>query len=132
MSESRLYDLAPSLQTYLLGQVLSFALVKRGFEPVTRGLHLRRSRGTRRPIVDQAVPRIGAPFSEIARGQPMQLVKQPLIKAQAKEYVRQSQERLIGEPVLQHLKAESGDAGVEQLLLALCLRAGPAGGRARR
>jgi WD40 repeat protein/transcriptional regulator with XRE-family HTH domain len=56
---------------------------------------------------------------EIARGQPLQLVEQPLIKAQAKEYVRQSQERLLGEPVLQRLTAESGHRGAERLLLAL-------------
>src|SRR5438445_729653 len=56
---------------------------------------------------------------EITRGRPRQLVAQPLIKAQAKDYVRQTQERLIGEPVLRHLQAERGDGGAEQLLLAL-------------
>jgi WD40 repeat protein len=56
---------------------------------------------------------------EIAHGQPRQLVLQPLIKAQAKEYVRQSQERLIGEPVLQRLNAASGAREAERLLLAL-------------
>src|SRR5205807_7346824 len=60
----------------------------------------------------------------IMRGQPVLLVDQPLIKAQAKDYVRQSQERLIGLPILQHLHAElaSGGAahgGLEQRLLAL-------------
>ncbi len=56
---------------------------------------------------------------EIARGQPLRLVEQPLIKAQAKDYVRQTQERLIGAPVLRQVKAEHGDAGAEQMLLAL-------------
>jgi transcriptional regulator with XRE-family HTH domain len=56
---------------------------------------------------------------EIVRGQPLQLVAQPLIKAQAKEYVRQSQERLIGEPILQRLQADSGHGGSGQRLLAL-------------
>src|SRR5260221_3812873 len=56
---------------------------------------------------------------EIARGRPLRLVEQPLIKAQAKDYVRQTQERLIGAPVLRQLKAERGDAGAEQTLLAL-------------
>jgi hypothetical protein len=42
---------------------------------------------------------------EIERGEPMLLIEQPLIKAQAKEYVRQAQERLIGMPVLQWLLA---------------------------
>ncbi len=56
---------------------------------------------------------------EIARGQPLRLVEQPLIKAQAKDYVRQTQERLIGAPVLRQVKAEHGDAGAEHMLLAL-------------
>jgi hypothetical protein len=55
---------------------------------------------------------------EIARGQPIRLLEQPLIKAQAKDYVRQSQERLIGAPILQHLKLEQDDRA-EQRLLAL-------------
>jgi WD40 repeat protein/transcriptional regulator with XRE-family HTH domain len=40
---------------------------------------------------------------EITRGEPAMLVEQPLIRAQAKDYVRQTQERLIGEPILQRL-----------------------------
>ncbi|HLQ34322.1 MAG TPA: NACHT domain-containing protein, partial [Chloroflexota bacterium] len=56
---------------------------------------------------------------EIARGQPVRLVDQPLIKAQAKDYVRNTQERLIGEPILQHLEMESGHGATEQRLLAL-------------
>jgi hypothetical protein len=56
---------------------------------------------------------------EIAGGQPDLLVDQPLMKAQAKEYVRETQERLIGEPVLQRLHPERGTGGAEQRLLAL-------------
>src|SRR5438128_12462352 len=56
---------------------------------------------------------------EIERGQPVQLVDQPLIKAQAKDYVRQTQERLIGEPVLRHLTAATGQDGAELRLLTL-------------
>src|SRR5258708_39113392 len=52
-------------------------------------------------------------------GQPLRIVEQPLIKAQVKDYVRQTQERLIGAPVLRQLKADHGDAGAEQMLLAL-------------
>ena len=37
---------------------------------------------------------------EIERGEPRLLVEQPLIKAQAKDYVRQTQERLIGVAIL--------------------------------
>jgi WD40 repeat protein/transcriptional regulator with XRE-family HTH domain len=56
---------------------------------------------------------------EIAAGRPKQLVAQPLIKALAQDYVRDTQERLIGAPVLQQLRAEHGDDGAKQLLLAL-------------
>jgi WD40 repeat protein/transcriptional regulator with XRE-family HTH domain len=56
---------------------------------------------------------------EIGRGQPLLLVEQPLIKAQAKDYVRQSQERLIGAPILQLLTPHYGKDGTQQRLLAL-------------
>jgi WD40 repeat protein len=55
---------------------------------------------------------------EITLSRPVLLVAQPLIKAQAKDYVRQAQERLICLPVLQHLQADRGSR-TEQLLLAL-------------
>ena len=67
-------------------------------------------------VTDRLVEDIG---HEIARGQPLLLIEQPLIKAQAKDYVRQSQERLIGEPILQRLTADYGKDGAEQRLLAL-------------
>jgi hypothetical protein len=54
-------------------------------------------------ITDRLVEEVA---DEIARGQPRLLVGQPLIKAQAKDYVRQTQEHLIGEPVLQQLQRE--------------------------
>jgi hypothetical protein len=38
---------------------------------------------------------------EINSGQPALVVQQPLIKGQAKEYVREIQDRLIGAPILQ-------------------------------
>jgi WD40 repeat protein/transcriptional regulator with XRE-family HTH domain len=56
---------------------------------------------------------------EIGSGQPLVLLEQPLIKAQAKEYVRQAQERLIGAPVLARLTAEHTRHGSESQLLAL-------------
>ena len=67
-------------------------------------------------VTDRLVEEVG---DEIARGQPLQLVEQFLIKAQAKDYVRQTQERLIGEPVLHRLTAQHGDDGSERRLLAL-------------
>jgi WD40 repeat protein/transcriptional regulator with XRE-family HTH domain len=56
---------------------------------------------------------------EIARGQPVLLVEHPLIQAQAKDYVRQTQERLIGAPILQVLSEHHGENQTEQRLLAL-------------
>jgi WD40 repeat protein/transcriptional regulator with XRE-family HTH domain len=56
---------------------------------------------------------------EIMQGSPAQLVAQPLVKAQAREYVRQSQERLIGEPIIHQLEVQHGVEGAESLLLGL-------------
>ncbi|HEV7664444.1 MAG TPA: XRE family transcriptional regulator, partial [Chloroflexota bacterium] len=67
-------------------------------------------------VTDRFVEKVA---DEIARGQPALLVDQPLIKAQAKDYVRQTQEHLIGEPILQRLNADSGHRGAERWLLAL-------------
>jgi WD40 repeat protein len=67
-------------------------------------------------VTDQMVEAVA---DEIERGQPLLLVEQPLIQAQAKDYVRQAQERLIGAPVLERLKARHGEDGTQQLLLAL-------------
>ncbi|HTD80125.1 MAG TPA: helix-turn-helix domain-containing protein, partial [Chloroflexota bacterium] len=67
-------------------------------------------------VTDRLVEEVAG---EIARGQPVQLVGQPLIKAQAKDDVRQTEEHLIGEAILRQLQMESGDRGAEQLLLAL-------------
>src|SRR4051794_6503888 len=56
---------------------------------------------------------------EIGRGQPVVLANQPLINAQSREFVRQTQERLIGAPILQRLKTQHGEQDVEPRLLAL-------------
>jgi len=66
---------------------------------------------------------------EIERGQPIVLVEQPLIKAQAKDYVRQTQERLIGLPIVRRVIDEHGETGTEQRLVWLLdgWRAIPAG-----
>src|SRR3954447_12716450 len=55
----------------------------------------------------------------IGRGQPVVLANQPLINAQSREFVRQTQERLIGAPILQRLKTQHGEQDVEPRLLAL-------------
>jgi hypothetical protein len=67
-------------------------------------------------VTDRLVDNVS---DEIVNGRPSVLVEQPLIKAQAKEYVRQSQERLIGEPVLQRLAAQQSDGGSKLLLVLL-------------
>jgi hypothetical protein len=56
---------------------------------------------------------------EIERRQPVLLVERPLIRAQAKEYVRETQERLIGAPIVQRLAARRGKDAAAQQLLAL-------------
>jgi WD40 repeat protein/transcriptional regulator with XRE-family HTH domain len=56
---------------------------------------------------------------EIAGGRPMLVVDQPFIKAQAKDYVRQTQERLIGEPILRHLETGGGHVEAEERLVRL-------------
>src|SRR5207302_1385860 len=67
-------------------------------------------------VTDRLVEEV---VDEVEGVQPLLLVEQPLVKAQAKDYVRQSQERLIGAPILQLLTAHDGKDGAEQLLLAL-------------
>jgi WD40 repeat protein len=56
---------------------------------------------------------------EIAHGEPARLVSHAVIEAQAKEYVRRSQERLIAEPILAWLNARYDRSGTEQRLLVL-------------
>jgi DNA-binding XRE family transcriptional regulator len=67
-------------------------------------------------VTDRLVEHVA---DEIMGGRSALLVEQPLIQAQAREYVRQSQERLIGEPILQRMKARHREGGTERLLLAL-------------
>jgi WD40 repeat protein len=67
-------------------------------------------------VTDRLVEEVS---DEIARGQPLQLARQSLVKAQAKDYVRHTQERLIGAPILQQLQAEHGVDGAQQQLLTL-------------
>jgi WD40 repeat protein/transcriptional regulator with XRE-family HTH domain len=56
---------------------------------------------------------------EIASGQPALLVEQALIQAQARDYVRQTQERLIGTPILERLRIRQGQDEAEQRMLML-------------
>jgi WD40 repeat protein/transcriptional regulator with XRE-family HTH domain len=59
---------------------------------------------------------------EIERGEPQLLLELPLIEAQAKQYIRQIQELLIGAPILQRVQARHGRVGTEQRLVALLSR----------
>jgi WD40 repeat protein/transcriptional regulator with XRE-family HTH domain len=56
---------------------------------------------------------------EIEHGQPKQLMERPLIQAQAADYVRQSQERLIGAPIVRRLTDEHGASSAERWLVML-------------
>jgi WD40 repeat protein/transcriptional regulator with XRE-family HTH domain len=57
---------------------------------------------------------------EILGNEPALLVRQPLVKAQARDYVRRSQERLVATPVLERLAAvDPGGAGDARLLALL-------------
>jgi len=56
---------------------------------------------------------------EIDSGQAALLVEQALIQAQARDYIRQTQERLIGRPILDRLKAHGSRDETEQRLLDL-------------
>jgi WD40 repeat protein len=66
-------------------------------------------------VTDRLVEAIS---DEIARAAPVQLVARPLIRAQAKDYVRHSQERLIGEPILEVLNRTAGIGETERQLAA--------------
>jgi WD40 repeat protein len=71
-------------------------------------------------VLEFATDRLVAEVSEeITAGQPVVLVQQPLIRAQAKDYVRQAQERLIGEPILRRLSAQRSRTSAELQLRAL-------------
>jgi WD40 repeat protein len=65
-------------------------------------------------VTDRLVEQVA---DELVRGQPGVLATHPVVKAQSKDHVRQSQERLIAEPLLERLTAEFG-TGADKKLLA--------------
>jgi WD40 repeat protein/transcriptional regulator with XRE-family HTH domain len=67
-------------------------------------------------VTDRLVEQVAA---EVASRQPDQLVRHPLVKATAKDYLRRTQEHLICEPILQQLTGERDARRVERLLLDL-------------
>src|SRR5262249_52338605 len=108
-----------------LGGTLSRAAALEALEALRRRSLLERGeRGatfTLQPVVlEHATERLVERLAdEIDAGQPARLVSGAVMKAQAKEYVRRSQERLIGAPLLQRLNAQHDPVGTEQRLLAL-------------
>jgi WD40 repeat protein/transcriptional regulator with XRE-family HTH domain len=68
-------------------------------------------------VTDQLVEDVA---QELVLGEPDLLLRQPLLKATAKDYVRRSQERLIGGPILERLRERYGrDGEVERRLVGL-------------
>jgi len=68
-------------------------------------------------VTDQLVEDV---TQELASGDLACLLRQPLLKATAKEYVRRSQERLIAAPIVDRLVGDRGSApAVEQRILSL-------------
>src|SRR5262249_13090635 len=57
--------------------------------------------------------------TEIRGASPGVLLEYPLIKAQAKEYLRQTQERLIGAPILQRLTPQRDQMALDGPMLEL-------------
>ncbi len=77
---------------------------------------------TLQPVVlEYATTRLVAQVAEeVLTGEPALLVRQPLLKAQAKDYLRRSQERLIVQPLLERLVGSLGSVtAVERRLLGL-------------
>jgi WD40 repeat protein/transcriptional regulator with XRE-family HTH domain len=68
-------------------------------------------------VVDELVDDV---VHELATGELDRLLRQPLVKATAKEYVRRSQERLIATPIVERLVESRGRAwAAEQRLISL-------------
>jgi WD40 repeat protein len=77
-------------------------------------------------VLEYVTDRLAEDVSEeILCGRAVRLVNQPLVKAQAKDYVRQAQERLLGAPILARLNAREAspgsghEGGTQSRLLAL-------------
>jgi transcriptional regulator with XRE-family HTH domain len=67
-------------------------------------------------VTDRLVETAG---EEVQLSRPVLLADQPLIIAQARDYIRQTQERLIGAPILRRLHAQYTETRTEQRLLAV-------------
>jgi WD40 repeat protein/DNA-binding XRE family transcriptional regulator len=122
---ARLADVLVALTPRLSrGSVLEAVEALRRRSLVTRTESVRGASFTLQSVVleyltDRLVEEV---VEEIYSNEPILLVKQALIQAQVRDFVRQSQERLIGIPILEGLKRSLGQDGTEQRLLALLER----------
>jgi WD40 repeat protein len=109
-------DMAPSKNRGLVVEAIETlrrrSLVERGDQRATFTLQSLVLEYVTDRLVDTAA-------DEIGRGELDLLVERPVIKAQAKDFVRQTQERLIGFPIVQQLTAQHGDGETAQRLLTL-------------
>jgi WD40 repeat protein/transcriptional regulator with XRE-family HTH domain len=111
-------DLAPDIGRVLMLEAIEGlrrrSLLERSERGPLFGLH---------PVVLEYVTEqlVGDIAGELAAGKPDLLLRKPLLKATAKEYVRRSQERLIAAPILERLVQACGSvrAAEQQLLDAL-------------
>ncbi len=111
-----------------LGPGVSRAEVMEAMEGLQRRSLLERGAGgavTLQPVVlEYATARLVARVCEEAlSGQSALLVRQALVKATAKDYVRRSQERLIAQPLLEQLHGSVGRADVVERRLVDLLEA---------
>jgi WD40 repeat protein/transcriptional regulator with XRE-family HTH domain len=70
-------------------------------------------------VTDQLVADV---VDDVGRGDTARMAEQMLIRPQAKDYLRQAQERVIGMPILERLTNHYGTDGTEARLLALLHR----------
>jgi WD40 repeat protein len=126
--------LAVEREPVSLGQLLAVLAPRFGSGPVLDAVEGLRRRSlvdrldsdgsaafTLQPVVLEYVTDslVSAVSDEVVNGTPAQLMEYPLVKAQAKEYMRQTQERMIGAPILRLLRTHLGGAGTQQRLVAL-------------
>jgi WD40 repeat protein/transcriptional regulator with XRE-family HTH domain len=107
-----------------LGPAVSRGEALEAVEALGRRSLLERGEGggfTLQPVVLEHVTEeiIAAAAAEIREARPMLLVRHPLVKAKARDYVRRSQERLIAAPLLARLAVAGMGGEGEGVLLGL-------------
>ncbi|HMA34253.1 MAG TPA: helix-turn-helix domain-containing protein [Chloroflexia bacterium] len=107
-----------------LGPEVARSAVLEALEALDRRSLLERASGgafTLQPVVLEFISErlVTALAREILVGQPVLLRRHAVMLATAKDYVRRSQERLLGQPIVQNLVAASGAGGGERRMLEL-------------